>query len=997
MKNMHRQKITIAPLMAFTAWLFLLAVPCFFFSRVFDYFLEESLQRKVAMAKPQMTNEMNRFVEELTPEFWLKQKFQQFDRQNLFKSLSAAEASQMLKLIEKQNADKLRRQLSEFLGVRVACLFFYGPDTTRVGMSCDAEMKKDVKPLPTLFLKRLLGFLSRQDKKQTLADDSCRQMIRGLIRKDGEKRLASNIEFLLQTIFKTITGVKINANEFQRTIAANLGNTGPIFYYFAPATTQSESGLHNLGGYLAVVRAQDISAGKIAGLALKQNDQSKFRRNLVKSGQKLSYPDHYRNGMLSAIEQSESRLLFRAFAPEAFLHHLVSSGTIRVSQTKQWRNPALMLEISADLSHFQHEMYAFKDEIRFLLLLIFILGSAILLRLSIYGINFRISVAAKISLAIFFAAMLPVALLFLTYTAFTEYNLESSKQTIRQYLELRQSILQKQVNSKLAAYQKQNLDLAVRLERIAGTLPQKEYILRWLENSLAASAFYENMDEPASFLEAPGLIEEQRLTKTAIDLTGAMANSYMQFLFQSPFMGKKINNLALSLTNGMSKSVTLHDFLRVAGTFVDISRISKELKFASIPIFAPNALNQTIPETLLILAFAKDRIMNQALTDLEKEMALSENWGEYQVDQAVFYRTENQTSRLTRFSSALINQEKVLPVVSLCRSLKRQVVWENDAGSDYQLVLARYEQQLPFIAVFQAKKLFSQNNQAFAGHLLLGISYLTSLLCLILLLSRQTFIDPISKIAQGLEEVASGNLQHRFSVASGDEFETLATELNRMTRGLTEREKLAMYVSEEVLAEVSRETGQVLNPGGELIEAAVLFCEPCDFETLTADLPPFKVVDHLNYFLATCARVSGEYHGTIDKLIDSTVMIVFRHSEENEQPTLNACKTALALNKILKQENNAFPYLIKTGISAGQVISGKIGAKTGKLDFTLIGDTVNMAARVKNFAAQAETSRIVLAAAAAEKVASRATLREIGLVQIKGKSGQHRIYELIRL
>lgn len=997
MKRARPQKITVNPALAVTGWLVLLVFPCFFLNIAFNLFVKSSLQRRIEMVKPQLTNEMNRFMEEATPEYLLRSKLKQFDQKFGFDQIFSEEKSSQLEKMKSLNARELRQKLCRHLGFEVACVFYYGPDTIDVSMDYSPELRASQKELPRIFLTRLLAFLGRQDQKDILIEDSSRNSLSRLLNKDGEDRLADNVAFLLQTLFKTITPVVIKEKFLYRTIAANIGKTGPIFYYFSPCRLEDGKKVYNLGGYLAVIRAQDISAGKILSVAMKNSPYSNFHRRLRRAKRGVVFPDHYQTDSFFAIEKDQKKIFIRAFAPEEFLHQLISSGTILVENTKKWAASALVFEVVADLDHFQHRMWFYRNEVKLFLLIIFCFGTAVFLRLSLFGINFNISVAAKVTLAIFFASLLPSSLLILTYAAFEDYHSESSRQTIKQYLELRQSVLQKQFLSKILSYQSFIIEVAEKLEKLGIDEGKEESISHWLEKSQAVSAYFETIDKGSKYLDLSLPGAPKHLNKVEFDLIVAMANSYMQFLYQSPILGKSTSEIILALTKGLSNSATLHDFIRHSGVFVDISRISKNMKFCSLPLYDFHHGKMPLPATLLILAFSQKSVVEKAFSDLKREMTIAEQWDEYKVEQAVFFRDASEVKLLQHVSSSGIKANEIIPVVSLCQKLKRRVVWESQEKERFRLIVTQYDQKWPYISVFIASKIAVNNVLSDSRFWVAAIFYVLVLILLIWKLTRLTFIDPISNISGGLAEIARGNLQHQFNIQTGDEFENLSDQFNKMTRRLCEREKLAMYVSRDVLEVVSSEREQILKPGGELIEAAILFCEPDRFAEINRSLAPSKIVEQLNYFLAACARICAQNQGTIDKLVDDTLMMVFRNKSGAEIPIFRASKTALALREIFFPGNRSFPYSLNIGGSCGKVVSGKIGSKTGKLDFTLIGDAVNMAARIKGLAKEATHTRIVLTAESAKKIEDQAFLQSLGKFKIKGKSGQHEIFELLRV
>ena len=122
-------------------------------------------------------------------------------------------------------------------------------------------------------------------------------------------------------------------------------------------------------------------------------------------------------------------------------------------------------------------------------------------------------------------------------------------------------------------------------------------------------------------------------------------------------------------------------------------------------------------------------------------------------------------------------------------------------------------------------------------------------------------------------------------------------------------------------------------------------------------------------------------------------MIVFRKTDKNENVTLNACYTALEIQKILKQQLPDFK--IRMGIASGEAISGKIGSRNGKLDYTVIGNPVNLAARLKVQAERALKTGIIICPYSIRMLQGKGRLNFIDRVAIKGRTNRtFPLYEL---
>ncbi|MEW6708376.1 MAG: adenylate/guanylate cyclase domain-containing protein [Candidatus Riflebacteria bacterium] len=991
-RKIARQRVDFR--LAFVAWLFLLAIPCFFVGISFENFFQYSYRQKAEMIKPQIHNEMNQFVEELQPEIWLKNELARFNQKFGFIEQEIEDIQSFSARFSGYDSKNVRKLLEKHLQIRVSCLFYYGADCARADYDLADEQNFNLSPFPNILLKRMFGFLAGQHNSNPIINDFAGNSIRKMLENEGEKRIQRSMEFLLQTFSGNITPLTISPYEVSRTIAAKLGDTQAVFLHFAPARLKKKGKTYNAGGYLAIIRATDIAPKLIISSALKREMKSGFRRDIIRTGEPIKFPEWYLDGEWGHYQFSEGRLFYRAFASEALNHVLGTRGGIDTQHLSKVRKNRIMLEVAAEKSLLEHQLAPWLRHIKFILSIVFLAGSVVFVRLALFGFNLKLSVAVKILLAIMLAAVLPLAMTFLAFLANSDLEERNQARTVKQYLELRQSILQKQINSRLSEYQRSNFEFASQLEEVDSIESRKILINRWLRNSNATSAYLERRGQKEVLLENGEKF--RTLTVGERDLLMTMAQSYMQFLYQSPFMGQQISNLAMVLSQNMDNTSTFHDFIRLCGTFIDIPRISQDFKFSTLPIFEKQGNGFTVPTSTLIMCFPQTLLLENVFADLHESIELSEKWGDYQIDLAICQQHGEKLIFMPHYLSKNLIVEKIQPIISLAGRLRRQIVWENEDRSKSEILIARYEQSLPYIALFRARKMkkagFEIADDEFT------MAYIFALFTSILVISKILFIDPVEKIANGLEQVAAGSLEYRFNLDTGDEFTDLAVQFNRMTAGLVEREKLAGYVSKDVLRAVSQENELILKPGGELIEASVLFCEPSDFEEVTGNLEPFQVLEMLNQFLAGAAKVTARSGGSIDKLIDKTLMIVFRNDAQNPgSHAIAACRTAFELRRLFADKHSPNCFDLHCGIASGSVISGKIGAKTGKLDFTVIGDTVNMAARIKSQANLAATSRVCVDSNTAALIKSNAALKEISNVQIKGKSGLHSLFELLEI
>ena len=214
-----------------------------------------------------------------------------------------------------------------------------------------------------------------------------------------------------------------------------------------------------------------------------------------------------------------------------------------------------------------------------------------------------------------------------------------------------------------------------------------------------------------------------------------------------------------------------------------------------------------------------------------------------------------------------------------------------------------------------------------------------------------------------------------------------------LVTGLKERNILKSYVSEDAFSDIKGSSETNLKPGGEYIEATIVFSAIKDYDKLSIEMTPQESIQLLSKFMSLAEKASKKYGGSIDKIIGDTIMLVFRNNPTLPSHGLRAAQASLELVENTKA--NKLPSLY-TGIASGKVISGKIGSYSGKLDFTVIGNPVNSAARFKAESKNGtEQTGIIISGTTIGLTKGRAKVKFLRRVAIKGKSRKYNIYELV--
>jgi adenylate cyclase len=259
----------------------------------------------------------------------------------------------------------------------------------------------------------------------------------------------------------------------------------------------------------------------------------------------------------------------------------------------------------------------------------------------------------------------------------------------------------------------------------------------------------------------------------------------------------------------------------------------------------------------------------------------------------------------------------------------------------------------------------------------------------------------LASLCSVVKEIGEGHLDAKASLDTHDEFNELATAINQMTLGLEERERLkanfAKYVSAQVLERILKlESFQQLE--GERRKITVLFSDIRDFTRLAEKMPPEKVVLFLNEYFDKMIDIIFKYYGTLDKFMGDGIMVEFGAplgDTYQEQHALFAAIDMLAeldhLNDKWKGEGK--PVIrVGIGINTGLAVVGNIGS-IKRVEYTAIGDTVNVAARLEE-ATKLLQQTILLGEATYQAIKDQFPCRSLGDIALPGRDEPIRVYTI---
>ena len=218
-----------------------------------------------------------------------------------------------------------------------------------------------------------------------------------------------------------------------------------------------------------------------------------------------------------------------------------------------------------------------------------------------------------------------------------------------------------------------------------------------------------------------------------------------------------------------------------------------------------------------------------------------------------------------------------------------------------------------------------------------------------------------------------------------------ADQLKETLKAIKENNILKMYVDENVLNFMGSHEYESTIMDNETIEGTVVFIDMCGFTAISENTPADTVVTMLNSYFDVMVKEIIAQEGFIDKFIGDAVMAVFR----GEYHLDRAIDTALAVrNKISKlpAHKGEYPFKPKVsiGIKSGEMISGNIGSVSLKrLDYTVIGDTVNIAARLQD---AAKENQIIIGEDCYEHIKESFVCEKLGSINMKNKAKSITVY-----
>ena len=255
----------------------------------------------------------------------------------------------------------------------------------------------------------------------------------------------------------------------------------------------------------------------------------------------------------------------------------------------------------------------------------------------------------------------------------------------------------------------------------------------------------------------------------------------------------------------------------------------------------------------------------------------------------------------------------------------------------------------------------------------------------------QRMIGPIRLLEDGVTRIGAGQFDHRITLATGDEFERLATRFNEMAVELAISQERSQRISRlkrflaPQVAELVDRTGDDRVLDGKRVEVVVVFCDLRGFTAFAARADTETVIMVLRRYYDVLETVVNAHEATLINFFGDGAMVLLNAPVSIADPAVRAVAMAGDIQKGVQELLAGWRALesrlgFGIGIALGPATVGRIGAE-GRLDYTAVGNVVNLASRL---CASAEDREILVDRAAAQAIGAKAPLVELEARELKG-------------
>ncbi|MBD1207944.1 MAG: adenylate/guanylate cyclase domain-containing protein [Ignavibacteria bacterium] len=264
---------------------------------------------------------------------------------------------------------------------------------------------------------------------------------------------------------------------------------------------------------------------------------------------------------------------------------------------------------------------------------------------------------------------------------------------------------------------------------------------------------------------------------------------------------------------------------------------------------------------------------------------------------------------------------------------------------------------------------------------------------LAVVLITRAFTKPINSLLHAMSNVREGDFSTQAALITEDEIGVLTKEFNEMVQGLQERELMrdtfGKYVTKDVATVILKNN---INLEGEVRSCTILVTDIANYTTISEELSPKETVLMLNEYFSVLVNIIQQNKGIVNKFIGDAVFAMFNVPLDDPHHAVHAIRAALEIEKITTTRTfgNKHQLTTRIGINTGEVVAGNIGS-ADRMEYTVIGDDVNVAARLEQLNKHYDT-HILVGENTYSMAQNHFRFTELGDFQLKGKEKVIKVY-----
>lgn len=429
---------------------------------------------------------------------------------------------------------------------------------------------------------------------------------------------------------------------------------------------------------------------------------------------------------------------------------------------------------------------------------------------------------------------------------------------------------------------------------------------------------------------------------------------------------------------------------------LQFAEVNPSVRVVSIGFpYSRDAQNQV--NTFVIAAYNSEMIQSLFSNDSEREFFLIDRNG---------FLLAHQNEELLRQGKNLKGESFVQKALGDATNSK-QLTFKNEKGKSYIGAFVKSSFWGTVLLAQTPLSIVNEPAQEVQRKAIFISGIVLSFALFAVFLFSLTLSKPIEVLAELIQEIPKGNfnISARKKVKSHDEVGDLAAAFDHMTEGLKERDKVKNLFNKFHGSSVTENLlQQEVSVGGTRKEVTVFFSDIRGFTKFSEGHTPEEVVSMLNEYFAVMVGIINRHGGVVDKFIGDAIMAVWGVPAGSDHDTENALKACLEMRSALltlnisRRERGLTEIQIGMGLHAGAAISGTIGSEE-RMEFTVIGDTVNVTSRIESSTKHFEVDLLV-----SDEVFNRLSKPELealfkfdlaGDIEVKGKSLPLRLYKVL--